>query len=109
MVTSIASHRVFISSSSKLCGIFYYSVGLEYFLVDHNARKAKVESFWPATERFIRHVLMPLETLYGLSSESINVFYDLVGPLTAFNRSGRIFVNVRYYCAWHDEVRSQAA
>lgn len=86
LVTSIGSHRVFISSS-----------------IDPDAREAKVESFRPAIERFIKHVLLPLETIYKLSSTSLNVFYDSTGPLTAFNRSGRIFMNVRYYCAWHDE------
>lgn len=106
MVTSIQSHRVFISYDSKFSlfgSRFCLSTG--YYPAEPDFRITKIESLRLAIERFIRHVLQPLLTLYGLLPQSVNVFHDSVGPLIAFNRSGGIFVNVRYYCAWHDEVR----
>ncbi|GJJ14590.1 hypothetical protein Clacol_008856 [Clathrus columnatus] len=86
LITSIGPHQVFISSE------FNPSVRME-----------TIESLRPAIERFVKQVLQPLLALYGLLPESVNVFYDSAGPLIAFNRSGRIFVNVRYYNTRHDE------
>ncbi|KAL5514880.1 hypothetical protein ACEPAG_2196 [Sanghuangporus baumii] len=51
--------------------------------------------------RFI-HVVRPLRTLYKLPPTSINIFYDLHGDSIAFNRNASIFLNLRFYEAWHD-------
>ncbi|KAA1478156.1 hypothetical protein DENSPDRAFT_659742 [Dentipellis sp. KUC8613] len=51
--------------------------------------------------RFI-HVLQPLAQIYRLPSSSLHIFYDAEGQLIAFNRNGSLFVNLRYYEAWHD-------
>lgn len=32
----------------------------------------------------------------------LNIFWDTNGPLIAFNRSGALFCNARYFSAWHD-------
>ncbi|KAK7057384.1 hypothetical protein R3P38DRAFT_2840641 [Favolaschia claudopus] len=44
-----------------------------------------------------------LAQVYNLPMSSLHVFYDLDGGLIAFNRNGSIFLNLRYYEAWHDE------
>ncbi|KAL5520611.1 hypothetical protein ACEPAF_2612 [Sanghuangporus sanghuang] len=51
--------------------------------------------------RFI-HVIRPLRTLYKLPPTSINIFYDVHGDSIAFNRNASIFLNLRFYEAWHD-------
>ncbi|EJD01998.1 uncharacterized protein FOMMEDRAFT_109078 [Fomitiporia mediterranea MF3/22] len=51
--------------------------------------------------RFI-HVIRPLRTLYKLPPTSVNIFYDMEGDSIAFNRNASLFVNLRYYEAWHD-------
>ena len=33
---------------------------------------------------------------------TLQLFYDLAGPLIAFNRSGAVYCNLRYYVGWHD-------
>lgn len=34
--------------------------------------------------------------------DAFQLFFDLTGPTIAFNRSGSIWVNLRYYLSWHD-------
>ncbi|KAI0313421.1 hypothetical protein OF83DRAFT_1175689 [Amylostereum chailletii] len=53
-------------------------------------------------QRFIQ-ILLPLCDIYKLSRSSLHVFADKEGQLIAFNRSGSLFVNLRYYEAWHDQ------
>ncbi|KAJ6497900.1 hypothetical protein C8R45DRAFT_984590 [Mycena sanguinolenta] len=54
-----------------------------------------------------------LAQVYDLPLTSLHIFYDLDGGLIAFNRNGSIFLNLRYYEAWHDADvkagRTQAA
>jgi len=52
--------------------------------------------------RFI-HVILPIRNLYQLSPTSVHIFYDNSGGTIAFNRNASIFLNLRYYEAWHDE------
>lgn len=35
--------------------------------------------------------------------DSVSIFYDLDGPLIAFNRNGSIFVNLRVYEQWRKD------
>ncbi|KAN0125288.1 Protein of unknown function (DUF3684) domain containing protein [Lactarius tabidus] len=51
--------------------------------------------------RFL-HVLNPLVAIYKIPQSSLHVFADNEGQLIAFNRNGSLFVNLRYYEAWHD-------
>ncbi|TRM69687.1 hypothetical protein BD626DRAFT_474972 [Schizophyllum amplum] len=58
-----------------------------------------------AINRFIG-VIMPLANVYQLPLSSLHLFMDVSGGVIAFNRNGSIFLNLRYYEAWHDqEVR----
>ncbi|KAH0825764.1 hypothetical protein J3R83DRAFT_8923 [Lanmaoa asiatica] len=52
--------------------------------------------------RFI-HVITPLAQIYNLPMTSLHIFYDMAGGLIAFNRNGSIFLNLRYFEAWHDQ------
>ncbi|KAF9644423.1 hypothetical protein BDM02DRAFT_3272450 [Thelephora ganbajun] len=56
-----------------------------------------------AIARFI-HVIMPIRDLYQLPPTSVHIFYDLAGGTIAFNRNASIFLNLRYYEAWHDDL-----
>jgi hypothetical protein len=51
--------------------------------------------------RFL-HILNPLVEVYRIPQTSLHVFADSEGQLVAFNRSGSLFMNLRYYEAWHD-------
>ncbi|KAK7445396.1 hypothetical protein VKT23_014813 [Stygiomarasmius scandens] len=51
--------------------------------------------------RFI-HIMTTLGEIYKLPLTNMHIFYDLGGGLIAFNRNGSIFLNLRYFEAWHD-------
>lgn len=61
--------------------------------------------------RFITLVVRPVGEVFGLDPRSLHIFHDLSGPLIAFNRNGSLYLNLRYYLAWHDEavVRGELA
>jgi len=48
------------------------------------------------------HIIRPLRTLYNLPATSVHIFYDLQGDSIAFNRNASIFLNLRFFEAWHD-------
>ncbi|CCO34132.1 hypothetical protein BN14_08224 [Rhizoctonia solani AG-1 IB] len=54
--------------------------------------------------RFGNLIVTPLRTLYKLPPSSVHIFYDTKGGLIAFNRNGSLFLNLRYYEGWHDEL-----
>lgn len=55
-----------------------------------------------ALRRLITKVYRPIGAIFGLDPTSLNVFCDTKGPSIAFNRGGTIYLNLRYYLAWHD-------
>jgi len=56
--------------------------------------------------RFI-HVTEALRAIYKLPAKSLHIFFDLQGDAIAFNRNSSIFLNLRFFEAWHDaEVSS---
>lgn len=52
--------------------------------------------------RFI-HIVTPLADVYSLPMTALHIFYDLSGGLIAFNRNGSLFLNYRFFEAWHDQ------
>ncbi len=60
-----------------------------------------------ALERLINRVYKPVGSIFGLDPRSMYVFCDTSGPAIAFNRGGAIYLNFRYYLAWHDELVKQ--
>ena len=73
-------------------------------LIGHHDAKAVIEIKQAVIVRFGDLVLRPLIKLYNIPSTSVHIFYDRAGPLIAFNRNGSLFLNLRYYEAWHDNV-----
>ncbi|KAJ1300947.1 hypothetical protein OPQ81_003373 [Rhizoctonia solani] len=57
-----------------------------------------------ALTRFGNLIITPLRTLYKLPPSSVHIFSDTKGGLIAFNRNGSLFLNLRYYEGWHDEL-----
>lgn len=55
-----------------------------------------------ALDRLIRQVYRPIGAIFGIDPRSMNVFCDTKGPSIAFNRGGTLYLNLRYYLAWHD-------
>ncbi|EMD37151.1 hypothetical protein CERSUDRAFT_115067 [Gelatoporia subvermispora B] len=53
-------------------------------------------------ERFVR-VIRIMSEVFALPPASLHIFCDAAGGLVAFNRNASIFLNLRYYEAWHDE------
>ena len=43
---------------------------------------------------------MPLAEVYGLSTASVNIFYEIDGGPIAFNRNGNLFFNLRFFQEW---------
>ncbi|CAD6935683.1 unnamed protein product [Tilletia controversa] len=57
-----------------------------------------------AIQRLIEHVYRPVgEGVFRLRPGVLNIFCDVEGPTIAFNREGTIFLNLRFYLAWHDK------
>lgn len=50
-------------------------------------------------KRFIS-ILQPLKKVYKVPDASVHIFYDLTGPVIAFNAGGALFMNLRYYEGW---------
>ncbi|KAK0212970.1 hypothetical protein DFS33DRAFT_1285718 [Desarmillaria ectypa] len=71
-----------------------------------NTDTARVEEFLStrhdSVARFI-HVMNILAAVYKLPMENLHIFSEDEGTTVAFNRNGSIFLNLRYYIAWHDE------
>lgn len=55
-----------------------------------------------ALERLVELVYRPIGAIFGMNPQSMYVFCDTKGPSIAFNRGGAIYLNFRYYLAWHD-------
>ncbi|EJU01784.1 hypothetical protein DACRYDRAFT_107520 [Dacryopinax primogenitus] len=67
-----------------------------------NDPKAIFSSKQQSLQRFSSAVIFLMGEIYGVPQTSLHIFFDLDGPLIAFNRNGSIFLNLRYYEAWHD-------
>jgi hypothetical protein len=53
-------------------------------------------------------ILKELATVFDLKLSTIQIFYDTEGPTIAFNTSGSLFMNLRYYLALHSNQRKEA-
>jgi len=91
-LTSIEGLRFYISRS-----LHQHNLNGELVLVQ----------FADAIVRFINLVIKPIGDIFDLDPNSLHVFYDLEGPIIAFNRNGSLFFNLRFYLAWYDEEVKQ--
>ncbi|EPQ29355.1 uncharacterized protein PFL1_03110 [Pseudozyma flocculosa PF-1] len=77
--------------------------GMKVFLNPSLDPAATLQTNHEALERLINRVYKPVGSIFGLDPRSLNVFCDVEGPSIAFNRGGTIYLNLRYYLAWHDD------
>lgn len=76
-------------------------MGMEFY-VHRNIRPDDVlEEHGQAMARFTS-ILTDLSKVFALRLNTIQIFYDGEGPTIAFNTSGSLFMNLRYYLALHE-------
>ncbi|CEP14613.1 hypothetical protein [Parasitella parasitica] len=85
-------------------------MGMEFFVHRSIQPDDVLAQYGQAMARF-NSILAELAQVFGLKLASIQIFYDTEGPAIAFNASGSLFMNLRYYLALHDtsEKNQQAA
>ena len=81
--------------------------GMKVFLHPTLDAASMLQANAAALERLINRVYKPVGSIFGLDPRSMYVFCDTAGPAIAFNRAGAIYLNFRYYLAWHDELVKQ--
>ncbi|KAH8916083.1 hypothetical protein BT69DRAFT_1356002 [Atractiella rhizophila] len=75
------------------------------FFVDASCNPEEViEAHSKALSRFVNKIAKPIGEVFQMNPKSLNIFYDTVGPLIAFNRNRSIYLNLRYYIGWHDAL-----
>jgi hypothetical protein len=72
---------------------------LNSLIVDLPERQTLIQRKHDVLARFL-HVLNPLVEVYKIPQTCLHVFADSEGQLVAFNRSGSLFMNLRYFEAW---------
>ena len=76
--------------------------GMKVYVSPELDAQATLTNNGAALQRLIDHVYRPVGRVFGVDPQSLSVFCDVSGPSIAFNRGGSIFLNLRYYLAWHD-------
>jgi hypothetical protein len=110
-------HMLFLSpynveSTGRMGGIKVFAGPGEIFLPDLNPetdvkflivelpeRQTLIERKHDVLARFL-HILNPLVEVFRIPRPCLHVFADSEGQLVAFNRSGSLFMNLRYFEAW---------
>jgi hypothetical protein len=64
-----------------------------------NPKELLLQTKVDSIRRFIT-VIQPLKRVYKLPDASLHIFYNLAGPVTAFNSGGALFLNLRYFEGW---------
>ncbi|WFD36491.1 hypothetical protein MCUN1_003371 [Malassezia cuniculi] len=88
-----------INTDLRLAG---YISGTKVYVSPELDGNATLANNGAAIQRLIEHVYHPVGRIFGVDLRSLSVFCDVSGPSIAFNRGGSIFLNLRYYLAWHD-------
>ena len=65
-----------------------------YCSKDVQSSEKVIMEYADALRRFCTLIVAPLGKVFNLDPKAIHVFYDLVGPLIAFNRNGSLFLNL---------------
>jgi hypothetical protein len=91
-------HKVGISSPN-LNSETQYSAPETLLTIDLPERESLIQRKRDVLARFL-HVLLPLVSIYKIPQTSLHIFADKEGQLVAFNRSGSLFMNLRYFEAW---------
>ena len=88
-----------ISTDLRLAGVV---AGMNVFL-SPELDDTTLERHHDALTRLITRIYLPVGAIFGLDPRAMNVYCDSHGPSIAFNRAGAIYLNLRYYLAWHDD------
>lgn len=59
--------------------------------------------FGEAIVRYADRIIKPIGEIFDIDPNSLHIFYDMEGPIIAFNRNGSLFFNLRFYLSWYDE------
>ena len=86
-------------SSPNLNSETQYSAPEILLTIDLPERESLIQRKRDVLARFL-HVLLPLVSIYKIPQTSLHIFADKEGQLVAFNRSGSLFMNLRYFEAW---------
>ncbi|KAI9250278.1 hypothetical protein BY458DRAFT_559759 [Sporodiniella umbellata] len=83
-------------------------LGIEFYVHRTVNSEDVLEQYGQAMSRFTS-ILSELAKVFGLRLATIQLFYDKEGPTIAFNLSGSLFMNLRYYLALHEQVERKEA
>ncbi|KAI7898765.1 uncharacterized protein BX663DRAFT_579996 [Cokeromyces recurvatus] len=75
--------------------------GMEFYVHRSVQPDDVLNQYGQAMARFT-NILDDLAKVFQLKLATIQIFYDTEGPTIAFNLSGSLFMNLRYYLALHD-------
>ncbi|GJN91725.1 hypothetical protein Rhopal_004748-T1 [Rhodotorula paludigena] len=106
--TEVKESEAYCDSSAAANLSFVAEVGgLRFFAAkDVPDPTTFVSEHHDALLRMVTQVLRPVGDVFGLDPRALHIFHDLEGPLIAFNRNGSLYINFRYYAAWHDQLVS---
>lgn len=76
-------------------------MGMEFYVHRSVQPDDVLDQYGQAMARFTS-VLTELAQVFDLQLTTIQIFYDSQGPTIAFNLSGSLFMNLRYYLALHE-------
>lgn len=68
----------------------------------HIAMPTFMEAKCGPLARFV-DILISLSKIYAIPTETLRIFYDILGGCIAFNCRGVIYLNLRYFEVWHDD------
>jgi len=72
---------------------------LTYIIDVPNPQELLLRTKVDSIRRFIT-IVQPLKRVYKLPDASLHIFYNLAGPVIAFNAGGALFLNLRYFEGW---------
>lgn len=76
-------------------------LNMEFYVHRSISAEDVLEQYGQAMARFTS-ILTELASVFGLQLKTIQIYYDGEGPTIAFNTSGSLFMNLRYYLALHE-------
>lgn len=76
-------------------------MGMEFYVHRTVSPDDVLEQYGQAMARFT-NILTELSKVFELRLNTIQIFYDIQGPTIAFNTTGSLFMNLRYYLALHE-------
>lgn len=96
---SMGGIKVFAGPGEILPDLNPETLSLNTPIVELPERQTLIQRKHDVLARFL-HILNPLVEVYRIPRTSLHVFADSEGQLVAFNRSGSLFMNLRYFEAW---------